>query len=465
MTGLCSSRRVRSLGTAGVFALVIACPGVLQAETMNGALVRAYMGNPTLNAQRASVRATDENVAIAKSGLRPRVTATAQGGYSYADIAGVSSGNNGQFAMWPGSVGVGLTQTIYDGQRTVNSTRAAESQVFGARETLRNQEQNTLLNGATAYMNVLRDTATVNLQKNNVEVLQEQLRQTQDRFNVGEVTRTDVAQAEAALAGGRSQLSVAEANLKTSIAQYRQVIGDEPRQLAPGRSVEPMLPKTVDAAIGLSQSQHPAINAAIHGVDVAELQVKVSEGALYPSLGLTSSVARAFNTSVQGDSRTTASVLAQLSVPIYDGGQYYAQTRQAKETAGQARMNVDVARDQVRSAVVQSWSALEAAKAQIDAATAQVQANEIALAGVREEAKVGQRTTLDVLNAQQALLNSRVLLVSAQRDRVVASYNVLSSVGKLTARTLNLSVAKYDPKVHFKQVKDKWIGLETPEGR
>ncbi|WP_188608295.1 TolC family outer membrane protein [Chelatococcus reniformis] len=429
---------------------------------MNGALAKAYLGNPTLNAQRAGVRATDETVPIAKAGMRPQVNATSSIGYSYLNNQGNGGGSSD---LWPGSIGVSVTQQIYDGQRTKNSVRQAESNVFGARENLRNQEQNTLLSGATAYMNVLRDTATVNLQRNNVEVLQEQLRQTQDRFNVGEVTRTDVAQAEAALASGRSQLSVAEANLKTSIAQYRQVIGIEPRQLAPGRSIENLLPKTLDRSIVLALSEHPAINAAMHGVDAAELQVKVAQSALLPQLGLTSSLARAWNSLTPGDARTSASVVAQLTVPIYEGGQVYAQTRQAKETAGQARINVDVARDQVRQALVSSWSALEAAKAQIDAATAQVQANEIALAGVREEAKVGQRTTLDVLNAQQLLLNSRVQLVSAQRDRVVNSYSVLSSIGKLSSRTLALSVTQYDSKTHYKQVKDKWIGLDTPGGR
>lgn len=434
------------------------------AETMNGALAKAYLGNPTLNTQRASLRATDEGVAIAKSGMRPRINASASAGYTARNSHGLPTGG-GNSDLFPGSVGVGITQPLYDGLRTLNSTRAAESQVFGERETLRNQEQNTLLSGATAYMNVLRDTATVNLQRNNLEVLQEQLRQTQDRFNVGEVTRTDVAQAEAALAGGRSQLSAAEANLKTSIAQYRQVIGEQPGKLAPGKSLEPRLPKTLAAAISLGLREHPAIASALHGADTADLQIKVAESSLLPQLGVSANVSRAFDSSVRGDATSSASIVAQLTVPLYDGGQYYAQTRQAKERATQAQISVDIYRDQVRAAVVSSWSMLEAARAQIEATSAQVKANEIALAGVREEAKVGQRTTYDVLRSQQDLLNSRVLLVVAQRDRVVASYNLMASIGRLTARDLNLRVANYDAKRHYDQVKDKWIGLDTPGGR
>jgi outer membrane protein len=434
------------------------------AETMDGALARAYVANPTLNSQRAQVRVTDETVPIAKAGQRPKASGTADIGFTELGVHN-DNGQTSHTSLRPGGVGVTLNQNLFDGLRTRNSTRAAESQVFGARETLRNTEQNVLFNGATSYMNVLRDSAILSLQRNNVEVLAEQLRQTKDRFAVGEVTRTDVAQAEAALAGGQSQVSLAESNLKTSIATYRQNIGDEPKQLAPGRSIEKFLPVTLDLAVATAQAEHPAINAAIHGVDSAELQVKVAEGALFPTLGASASLTRRYDVQIPGDFRTTASVTAQLSVPIYEGGEFYARTRQAKETAGQARINVDVTRDQVRAAVVSSWGALEAAKAQIAAAQAQVNANEIALNGVREEAKVGQRTTLDVLNAQQALLNSRVSLITAQRDRVVASYSLMSAVGKLSARVLGLRVDEYDAKRHYEQVKDKWIGLRTPDGR
>jgi outer membrane protein len=314
-------------------------------------------------------------------------------------------------------------------------------------------------------MNVLRDTAILNLQRNNVEVLQEQLRQTQDRFNVGEVTRTDVAQAESRLAGAQSQVSLAEANLRTSIAVYRQVIGVEPRQLAPGRPLDRLVPPSLDSALKIGLNEHPAILAALHGVDAAELAVKIAEGELAPQLGVSGSVAKRFDVRQPGDEAITASVVAQLVVPIYEGGRVYAITRQSKETAGQRRLEADSARDQVRAAVISSWGQLEAARAQVVAAQAQIAAAETALNGVREEARVGQRTTLDVLNAQQELLNARVNLITAQRDRVVASYSVVQSTGRLNSRSLALAVAHYSPKVHFDQVKDLWAGLTTPDGR
>jgi outer membrane protein len=358
-----------------------------------------------------------------------------------------------------------MSQTLYNGNRTANQVKAAEAQVLAARETLRNTEQNVLLEAATAYMNVLRDTAIVSLRRQNVEALEEQLRAVRDRFQVGEVTRTDVAQAEARLAGAQSELLLADANAKTSQAVYRRVIGDEPKRLAPGRPVERLLPKTLDACVATGLSRHPSIEAAKHGADAALLQVKVAEGSLYPTVTVEASYLRRFESSPQTDDFMTGQVVGRLSVPIYQGGGEFSTIRQSKETLGQRRLEVDVAREQVRAAVVQSWGLLEAAKAQIEASQSQVRAAEIALNGVREEARVGQRTTLDVLNAQQELLDARVNLITAQRDRVVASYQVLQTIGRLNAASLGLKVAVYDPVLHYKQVKDKWWGLRTPDGR
>jgi len=450
---------------ASVF--VLAAASGASAETLDSALARAYGNNPSLNAQRASVRATDENVARAKSGYRPQVNASADIGRSYSNVnrparTGTPGGEN---FLTPRGYGIEIEQSIFNGFRTVNSVRQAESSVLGARETLSNNEQNTLLDAATAYMNVLRDTAILDLQRNNVEVLDEQLRQTRDRFNVGEVTRTDVAQAESRLAASRSQVSLAESNLRTSIAQYRQVVGVEPRSLAPGRPLDRLLPKSVETALKVALNEHPAIKASEHGVDVAELQVKIDQGALAPQVGVRGTVAQRYDNQISDDRALSASVVAQLTVPIYDGGVAYATTRQSKETVGQRRLEADSIRDQVRAAVVSTWGQLEAARAQIVAAQAQIDASETALNGVREEARVGQRTTLDVLNAQQELLTARVNLITAQRDRVVASYAVAQAMGRLTSRSLGLAVNHYSPKIHYDQVKDLWGGLTTPDGR
>ena len=458
--------------------VLAAVPSAL-AETLESALAQAYGNNPTLNAQRALVRATDENVPRAKAGYRPQINASADVGGEVVRAEGDASfnPNAGIFGnavtphrketvrTTPRGYGLQVDQSLFNGFRTDNSVRQAESQVLGSRETLRNNEQNVLFDAATAYMNVLRDTAILNLQRNNVEVLEEQLRQTQDRFNVGEVTRTDVAQAEARLAGARSQASLAEANLRTSIATYRQVVGIEPRQLAPGRPLDKLLPKNLDLALKIAFNEHPAIIASLHGVDAAELQVKIVQGELAPQLGLSAAVNKRFDNQEPGDETLAGSIVARLTVPIYEGGEVYARARQAKETAGQRRLEADSVRDQVRAAVISSWGQLEAARAQIIAAQAQVQAAETALNGVREEARVGQRTTLDVLNAQQELLNARVNLITAQRDRVVASYAVIQASGRLSSRNLGLKVAQYSAKVHFDQVKDLWGGLTTPQGR
>lgn len=434
------------------------------AETLEGALVKAYQSNPELNSQRASVRATDEDVSRAKSGYRPRITASADAGRTYYDVK-TSTGIGSDGYLSPRGVGLQINQNLFNGFGTTNSVKAAESNVFGSREALRNVEQNILFNAAQAYMNVLRDTAILRLQRNNVEVLEEQLRQTRDRFNVGEVTRTDVAQAEARLAGARSSISAAEGNLRSSVAIYRQVVGTEPSKLNPGKPLDKILPRTLEAAVSLGLREHPAIIAALHSTDAAEFQVKVAQSEFAPSLDVSGAVQQRYDYADRGDERLNASVVATLTVPIYQGGEVSARVRQFKEQAGQAQLQVDVMRDQVRAAIVSAWGQLEAAKAQVIAAVAEVAANTTALEGVREEARVGQRTTLDVLNAQQELLNSRVNLIMAQRDRVVASYAVAQAMGRLSVASLSLKISEYDPSVHYEQVKGMWVGTTIPDGR
>jgi outer membrane protein len=457
-------------------------PLLARAETLETALVEAYVNNPSLNSQRAAVRVTDENVPQALSGYRPRISITGTGGQQSLSSntrvvapnlpANVAPNTPATYAVQsgyntPAGVGATITQTLFNGFQTANKTRQAESQVQAARATLRVAEQTVLLNAATAYMNLLRDTAILDLQRRNVEVLQEQLRQTRDRFNVGEVTRTDVAQSESRLAAGRSQVLSAEATYKASAATYRQVIGVDPRNLTAGSPVDRYSPPSLPAVVGLATVVHPAITTAVFNVDAATQAVKVAEAALYPTVSVTGQYSK--NYEVIGSLNTIesyqASVLGTLSIPIYQGGAEYSLVRQAKETLGQRRLDLDVARDQVRQTAVQAWGQLDAAKSTVDSTQAQVQAAEIALNGVREEARVGQRTTLDVLNAQQELVNARVSLVTAQRDRVVASYTLLAAVGRLAPEVLGLRVPVYQPQIHYEQVRDSWVGLRTPDGR
>lgn len=467
-------RGVKVITGAAAAALLLAFMGPMPAlaDTIEAALVRAYRNNPQLNAQRASVRATDESVPQALSGYRPRVAVTGSAGYQYTDTLTTSGGTpttivrtNIHGANAPRSVGATVSQTLFNGQQTANKTRAAESQVSGAREALRVLEQTVLLQGATIYMDYLRDSAIVEVQKSNVRVLEQTLKQTRDRFNVGEVTRTDVAQSEAQLAAGKTQLLTAEANLTTTRSKFRQIIGNEPAALAPGSPVDRFLPATLPSAVEVGLTQNPNVTAAMFGIDVSYLQVKVNEGALLPTVSLQASVQQSYEQTMTIYRSFSAAAVAQLSVPVYQGGAEYSLIRQSKETLAQQRLNLEQVRDQARANVVTAWGQLVAGKAQVQSAQSQVTASEIALNGVREEAKAGQRTTLDVLNAQQALVNARVALVTAQHDRVVASYAVLNAVGRLSPQVLNLPTTVYDPSVHYHQVRDSWFGVRNPDGR
>ncbi len=441
------------------------------ADTIEAALIRAYQNNPQLNAQRASVRSTDENVPQALSGYRPKVAITASVGTQYTDVAtkSVTGDTLAQIGVYgtnaPRSVGATVSQTVFNGGQTANRTRAAESQVSAAREGLRVLEQTVLLSAATIYMDYLRDAAIVEVQRSNTRVLEQTLKQTRDRFNVGEVTRTDVAQSEAQLAAGRTQLLTAESNLTTTRANFRRIIGNDPENLAPGAPVDRFLPPSLLGAIDVGLLENPNVTSAMYGIDVSFLQVKVNEGALFPTLTLQGSVQQSYESTMSIYRSFGASAVANLTVPVYQGGSEYALIRQSKETLAQQRLTLEQVRDQTRATVAQAWGQLVAGKAQVASAQAQVTASEIALNGVREEARVGQRTTLDVLNAQQALVNARVALVTAQHDRVVASYTTLSAIGRLSPQVMNLATTVYDPSVHYHQVRDAWGGTQIPDGR
>ncbi len=453
----------------GVSALaLLGAPRMASAETMSGALSRAYGNNPDINQQRAAVRARDEGVPTAKAGWLPKASGTLNAGHQYTEVSNVLGSGNGKQKLVanPRGSSVQLSETVFDGNRTFNGVRQAESAVLMARETLRQTELGILQAGATAYMDVLRDTAVLGLRRSNINVLQVQLDQTRDRFHVGEVTRTDVAQAEAALAGAKADYATAQSNLETSIATYRRQIGVAPTQLQPAQPIEKLLPRSLEASIATGLSEHPAIVGALHQVDMGEAAVKVAEGALLPTASVVGSVQQSNDTSgFPNYNMWSASVVGQISIPLYQGGAEYAAIRQAKEQLGQARLAVDLQRIVIRQSVATAWGQLQAARAAIIAYQAAVKAAEVALNGVREEAKVGQRTTLDVLNAQQTLLNTRVQLVTAQHDRVVASYAVMGAIGRLSAHDLGLGVVAYEPGIHYDQTKNRFFGVDTPDGR
>ena len=439
----------------------------VRADTMENALLRAYRNNPQLNAQRASVRVIDENVPQALAGYRPKVAGVFAAGVGYTDqLADGSAGKKiEQGDQTPHSATLTVTQTVYNGNQTANKTRAAESQVFGAREGLRLMEQSVLLAAATIYMDYLRDAAILEVQKSNTHVLELTLKQTRDRYSAGLVTPTDVAQSEAQLAAAQSQELAAVSTLTTTRANFRRIVGIEPANLQPASPVDRYLPPTVGGAIELALRQNPNVTAAMYGVDVSFLTVKINEGALYPSVSLQASVSKVWDPNITTINQFTAAANAQLNVPIYQGGAEYSLIRQSKETLEQQRLAMEQVRDQARADLVTAWGQLVAGKAQVAAAQSQVDASELAYLGTSKEAQVGQRTVIDILNAQQTLVNARVALVTAQHDRVVASYAVLNAIGRLSPQVLRLSTQTYDPSVHYQQVRDNWAGVRTPDGR
>ena len=439
----------------------------VRADTMEAALIRAYQNNPQLNAQRASVRATDETVPQALAGYRPKVAVTASGGGQFSNqLVNLSTGRKiEEGPQGPHAASLTATQTLFNGNQTANKTRAAESRVFGVREALRLLDQSVLLAAATVYMDYLRDAAVLEVQRSNTRVLEQTLKQTRDRYSVGLVTPTDVAQSEAQLAAGQTQELAAEANLNTTRANFRRIIGNEPSQLAPASPVDRYFPATLQEATMIALVENPNVTSAMHGIDVSFLNVKVNEGALFPTVSVQATVQKTWQQTITQIWQFSASAVAQVNVPIYQGGAEYSLIRQSKETLAQQRLALEQVRDQARADLASAWGQLVASKSQVASSQSQVEASEIALNGVRQEATVGQRTTLDVLNQQQALVNARLALVTAQHDRVVASYTVLSTTGRLSPQVLQLPTPVYDPSVHYHQVRDSWAGVRIPDGR
>jgi outer membrane protein len=446
--------------------LYFASPAVGAAETLPDALVKAYQSNPQLNADRSRQRGTDENVPQALAGYRPQVVAGLSAGLQA--VRNLLPDNTVQSdTLRPWTIGVTVSQILFNGFKTANSVRVAEFQVQSGREALRNTGQGVLLDAVTAYMNVLANQALVEAQRTNVAVLREIQATTRRRLDAGDVTPTDTAQAEARLSRGLADLNAAEVVLAISRATYTQVIGQPSSQLVPAAPVDRLSPTALAAATETANHEHPAVLGAGYDVDVAQTTIKVAEGSLLPTVAVQASASR----SRQSDSTLStfgtdqASVLGQINVPIYDGGTAASQTRQAKELASQSRMVLEQVRNQTKTAVVSAWVSNEGTKVALTAVESEVRAADTALQGVRREAAGGQRTTIDVLNAQQDLTNARSRLILAQRDRVIASYTLLGAVGRLDVHTLNLNTPDYLPEVHYHQVRDAWHGVRTPSGQ
>jgi outer membrane protein len=456
------------LSSCAVGLVLAAAAGGAHAETLTEALVGAYSSNPQILAERALLRATDENVPQALAGWRPTVTVTGAVGAQRTDTtpgqvlffsaSGIPIISPTQSKSTPKSADLNITEQVYSGGRTVALTAQAEKNIEAERARLVATEQTVFLSVIQAFLDVVRDQATVDLAINNQQVLRRQLEATNDQFRVGAVTRTDVAQAEARLAGATASRQQAEGNLQVSRANYARAVGHAPESLTQPQS-HPVLPTTRDAALSLAATKNPNVIAAIFTEDAARSQIDVARSQLLPSVALVGDLNRSNDQLVTGRQTTGGSIIARVTVPLYEGGAFYSQTRQAEEVVGQRLSQTDDTRRASVQGATQAFEQVVAGRAQVTSLQSTIHAAEIALEGVRQEATVGSRTVLDVLNAEQELFTDRVQLVTTQHDLALAEYTLLGQIGQLTAADLQLPVKLYDADTHYRSVRDKWAGF------
>ena len=442
-----------ALGLAGHI-----CP--VKAETLARALASAYTNNPSIRAERARQRATDEQVPQALSGWRPTVIAFGYAGVRHErskPAGGASSTHNDRS---PAGIAIELNQPIFRGFRTINETKRAESNVEAGRRNLLAVEQQVLFEAASAFMNVIRDSEIVRLRRKSVSFLTKELDASRTRFEVEQITRTDVSQAEARLSLSRSNLALALSNLQASRANYVRLIGHSPGRLK-GAKILARLPKSLKQAISTADRVNPTILAAISLEEASRHNIEVAKGNLLPIVSLRLRYELQHDPSATTRRAEEALLLGELEVPLYQAGRVYSEVREAKQFASERRLLVLDARRIVRENVVTAWHALIAARQTIRSFSDEARANRLALAGVREEALVGSRTTLDILDAQQELVLSQVSLANARRDRFVAAYRLLASIGRMTARDLRLPVSIYQPSKHFDDTRDRLFGTAT----
>ena len=433
------------------------------AETIEDALVAAYSGNPDLQAARAKLRAVDEGVSQARAGWLPTISLNAS--YGYTSTRAVSPFTSfgiisPKTQVHPTQGDLTLVQPLFTSGRTYYSIRQAKADVRAGRADLRLAEEQVLLNAVTAFMNVIRDQSVLELNHNNVEVLKRQLQATRDRFQVGELTRTDVAQAEARLANAASSLTAAEASLTASRSNYQTVVGQAPGSLT-GPTGLPPLPGAEMDALEIGLQENPSLVGARERETASRFAVAVAKGALGPTVELQAQLAHGEDMQIRGDQTDSKSIVAQIRIPLYQGGAEWSRVREAKQVNSQSLAAIASTERQVVEGVANAWEGLRSARAERDSGQEQVRANRVAFEGVQQEAKVGSRTTLDVLNAEQELLNAQVSLVGAERNEVVAAYQLISSIGRLTAEQLALPVQVYDPTAYYRKVNFKLIGWDT----
>ena len=450
-------KRFATVVGLGLACFATAAGAQTQPHTLQEALAAAYSSNPTLLAARAALRAVDETVPQALAGWRPTIVVNGSyGGAAGTDQASQTSPKV-RINRQPLSGTATLTQPIYTGGRTEAQTHQAENRVLSQRGRLIATEQLVFTNVITDYVNVIQSEQLLQLDINNEQVLNRQLQATNDRFRVGEITRTDVAQAEAALANARSTRQTAEGTVQTARAAYQRDVGFLPNNLTVPQPLA--LPiKSAAEASRIAGANNPTLIYTMFDAAASKDAVDLAFSALMPTLSAQASAFRQDNSTFNNSRVLGAQAVLNVTIPIYQGGAEYASVRAARQTEQQSRRTVDDTRRQVIQAALSSWETLSASRFSIDSTRAAIRANEIALEGTQREAIVGSRTTLDVLNAEQSLLQSRVTLVQNLSSLVTSSYAVAAALGRLTARDLNLNVPLYDDTAYYKAAHDRLFG-------
>lgn len=473
--------RLLALGAA-----LMAITGVARAETLQDALAEAYDSNPQLLSERAHLRAVDENVPQALANWRPSIQFTGAAGaerqtnspyeptitYALANPGcapltpcakpyiplSIPSSFPALNNITPNTIDVNITQPLYRGGRTIAQTAAAEKTVESERAKLQVTEESVFFSVVQAYLDVVRDQATVELAISNEQVLRTQLQSTQEQFRVGTLTRTDVAQAEAQYASAIASRNQAEGNLQVSRAEYERAVGHLPGKLAPTK-LRPILPATREEALNLAATKNPNVIAALLAEDAERDQVKVIRGQLLPTVSIVGDYQRLNDVAFPNSDTVNASVEARMTMPLYEGGSVYSQTRQAIQTVGQLQGVTDDARRAAVQGATQAWETIASGRAQVKALTESVNAADVAFRGSQAEQRVGTVTILQVLITEQTLFSTRVQLVSTQHDLALAEFNLAQQIGRLTAADLNVNVKPYDVNEHYHAVRDKWLGF------
>lgn len=473
---------VKTLLRSAVAATALLSCSLSHAENLDQALVAAYQNNPNLNAERARLRGTDEELARAQSGYRPEISVgadygvaglnTSAGAFSLPNGAAPTPAqvlsNSNQFKRNdgpsnPGGYSVTLTQPLFKGFQTVNAVREADANIMAGRQSLRDMEQKVLLETITAYMDVLRDAAAVTLRQNSLRLLTSEARATAERFAAGEMTRTDVAQARARQAQAEAALEGAKATLRGSLARYERFVGHVPTRLTDPVGFERLLPHTMDEAIQAAMGSNPQVLQAAYLEKASGSSVRKILGEMLPDVRLQAQHVERFEPTPLIDHQINQSVVARVTIPIYQAGDVEARVRQAKQQRQGRLEEIEAARELVRASAISAYAEVQAMRAQVAAVRQQVQASTEGLTGVIEEQKAGQRSLLDVLNAEQELTNAKISALKARHDLVVAAYTLLQSMGRLSASDLGLEVRLYDVQKHYAETNRKWIGLAVDQ--